>query len=1061
MKIDLQKPSPSFFPGQLIRIDPKPAGNVLLYVVVLMLIFGVLGVVMVSLFTSSTASTITRNDTRRAIYMAESAVRFAFSELRKEKFDQDFIIDDLSAKPYNVNNAGSFEIKLLNPWFSPTAFGLNQVTLFAPVVNIPSDYGPPAGAYVVNFHSVDPNFSPSGANAQVAGLAAQTDDTMILNLAGGDDFIANSNEQISFAVFPVTNPPSNRLEAGNSLEVALEAQNFFPRWNGAISIYKRDYAYEERIDDPDNSKVTLTNLSALSTGEFPINNVDTSTYVVLSPSNYIIAPEGKSDNVIYGGTFNFSQNIFNPNYSPDLYTPDIPKFEGTAVDTPGFITLDTDAGILNVGSGVSGGSSSAFGSVFFDADRSIGGEQDYCQKGACKFFLGVRAFFLLDFASQGDGLTFTLTNGATNTEVSAGGDIDLSELIAYGGDSRTFSNPGPSDFLATDPLDRGLDPPKIAVEFDTRTNSTVGDPPPDYCEDPLNVNVNQNTRNDPLTGNQDAVQYVFWGRENLLNIPCRNNSPLYDDNRHDAFGEGPIEEWRFDGSTGPISIGRPAIGPDGTIYTSALETAGEGKIYALNEDGSVKWTFPLGAAPGGNNDYMPGVDPVTGTIYSDIAGDAIVAINPDGTQKWQLGINADFDSTPIVGPDGTIFFGSDEPPNAIFAVNPNGTERWQYNTGGNVDTVPALSPDGSVVYAVSNENKLYAVNVSADPLIDGTLKWTFPIDTDPGDINSSPTVNPSDGTIYVGSADNHSAFAINPGGTLKWQFNPGTGRDMRSSPTFAVDPIDGIPTVYIGSDDGNLYAIDANTGDQLWGFDTGSSVVSSPIVDVDGTIYVGSDNGNVYAVNPDGTEKWLFPTGGRVRSSPALGLSGFIHIGSDDTNLYTLSQYADPRNFKDENKNLGKLLTYEELGIPATDLSDTDDWLNGKPGVKGPYAVRLEVDRSIIPNADGDFDYQLSLWIRQCDQLDCSDINGTFFSDPRLDYENAAITTLPMIQKFRLNGAPGEDHDKFDRFYFGFTGATGAGQTQDALISQFNLSFIREGDPVVDVAAGEDPDWLP
>jgi hypothetical protein len=66
-----------------------------------------------------------------------------------------------------------------------------------------------------------------------------------------------------------------------------------------------------------------------------------------------------------------------------------------------------------------------------------------------------------------------------------------------------------------------------------------------------------------------------------------------------------------------------------------------------------------------------------------------------------------------------------------------------------------------------------------------------------------------------------------------------------------------------------------------------------------------------------------------------------------------------------------------------------------------------------------------------------------------------------MIQKFRLNGAPGEDHDKFDRFYFGFTGATGAGQTQDALISQFNLSFIREGDPVVDVAAGEDPDWLP
>ncbi len=1057
-------------------------GNVLLYVVVLMLIFGVLGVVMVSLFTTTTASTVTQNDTRRAIYMAESAVRYAFSELRKENFDQDFIVDDLSAKPYNVTGAGSFEIKLLNPWFFPTAFGLNQVTLTAPVVNIPADYTPPGGAYVVNFHSINPNFAASGANSQIFSIDSQTDNTMVVNLVGGDDLIARSDEQISFAVMPTADPPYPKsLNAGDPLVVAFEAQGFFPPRNGAISIFKRDYSYEERIDDPDGNFVTLTNLQALSNGEFPINNVDTTTFVVLSPSNYIVAPEGRSENVIYGGTWSFSNNIFNPNYSPHLLTADIPKFTSESpLSTPGFITLDSDAGTINVGSGVSGGASSAFGSVFFDADLDVGGEQDYCQQGACNFFLGVRVFFLLDFASQGDGLTFTLTNAATNSEVSAGGDIDLSELMAFGGDSRTDS--AGSTFLATDPADRGLDPPKIAVEFDTRTNFTVGDPPPDYCSGP---DVNTDTRNDPLINNQDAVQYVFWGRRNFLNIPCRGASPLYDDNRHDAIGEIGTEEWRF-GTGDEISLGRPAIAADGTIIMSSLDT----NLYALNEDGSVKWTFDLGTGPGGANTYMPGIDrtggPNDGTIYSDTFGDSIVAINPDGTEKWRTVIFADVDSTPIVASDSTIYFGSDEPPNAIFAFNPDGTEKWQFNTGDNVDTIPDLSPDESVVYAVSEDENLYAVNTA-----DGSFRWRFPIPSEPGEITSSPVVNPNDGTIYVGtdpdSFGDSYVYALNPAartadpnpafpvGTFpqagEWRFGP-IGEVESSA---GLDPNDG--TIYIGSDDRNVYAI-SPSGTEKWRFDTGARVESSPVVDVDGTVFVGCGDGNVYAFKPaarlaDPTGagglnfaagEWTFPTGDEIPSSPVLGKSGFIHIGSDDSNFYTLSQYAEPRNFKDENKTLGKLLTYVELGIPAMDLSDTDDWLNGKPGIKGPYAVRMEVDRDIV-DTDGDdfYDYQVSLWIRQCQELDCSDINGTFFSDTRLDYENAPTgIILPMVQNFRLFGEnAGDDHNLFDRFYFGFTGATGPGQIQDALISQFNLSFIREGDPVIDVAAGQDPNWPP
>ena len=53
-------------------------------------------------------------------------------------------------------------------------------------------------------------------------------------------------------------------------------------------------------------------------------------------------------------------------------------------------------------------------------------------------------------------------------------------------------------------------------------------------------------------------------------------------------------------------------------------------------------------------------------------------------------------------------------------------------------------------------------------------------------------------------------------------------------------------TVYIGSDDGNIYALDAGTGRKMGNFTTGGSVDSSPFVDND-VIYVDSGDGSVYA----------------------------------------------------------------------------------------------------------------------------------------------------------------------------------------------------------------------
>lgn len=68
------------------------------------------------------------------------------------------------------------------------------------------------------------------------------------------------------------------------------------------------------------------------------------------------------------------------------------------------------------------------------------------------------------------------------------------------------------------------------------------------------------------------------------------------------------------------------------------------------------------------------------------------------------------------------------------------------------------------------------------------------------------------------------------------------------------------------------------TNQTLWIFTTGDAVTTSPSV-VDGLVYFGSDDGNVYAVNASsGALIWNYSTGGPVQSSPSV-LDGVVYIG--------------------------------------------------------------------------------------------------------------------------------------------------------------------------------------
>jgi hypothetical protein len=67
----------------------------------------------------------------------------------------------------------------------------------------------------------------------------------------------------------------------------------------------------------------------------------------------------------------------------------------------------------------------------------------------------------------------------------------------------------------------------------------------------------------------------------------------------------------------------------------------------------------------------------------------------------------------------------------------------------------------------------------------------------------------------------------------------------------------------------------------LWEFETGGAVHSSPAIGSDGTVYVGSDDKKLYAINgKSGVKLWEFKTGGAVHSSPAIGSDGTVYVGA-------------------------------------------------------------------------------------------------------------------------------------------------------------------------------------
>jgi hypothetical protein len=295
-----------------------------------------------------------------------------------------------------------------------------------------------------------------------------------------------------------------------------------------------------------------------------------------------------------------------------------------------------------------------------------------------------------------------------------------------------------------------------------------------------------------------------------------------------------------------------------------------------------------------------------------------------GRVRWRFTVAAEYASIRNgVGPDGTIYV--NDVNGRTYALTPDGGLKWITKTAlTGADGPVSVGPDNTIYVAGLVQNVDGGQTTNAPGIIalnsDGTIKWRFIADS--GQSNrGGPNVGP-DGKIYaiVRPLDFTGAlnvFALNPNGTLAWNYNEGIykygqtgGKDIvftRTVPqlyfqyesfvrnhaallwSFGLDgglrwtqPAGSGQTVVSPLDDSVHTEMQAFTpaGVHLWTIPLfGQGPTTGPDVGVDGVHYVVQNYGTLFAVNPDGTEKWRASTGGIMNQQVASPANNVVFSG--------------------------------------------------------------------------------------------------------------------------------------------------------------------------------------
>jgi outer membrane protein assembly factor BamB len=264
----------------------------------------------------------------------------------------------------------------------------------------------------------------------------------------------------------------------------------------------------------------------------------------------------------------------------------------------------------------------------------------------------------------------------------------------------------------------------------------------------------------------------------------------------------------------------PAVGTDGTIYTVSRTHLNSrwGWMVAVNPDLTPKWSTSM------RNRFNDGCNvllPPNGTPGGCRAG-TTTGVDPSDNQPGSGAVNDNATSSPVVAPDGTIYYGSftryNHSQGHMTRFSATGQFLSSYKFGW--DVTPAIWKHGNTFSIVTKENRYVGL-----------------------------------GPRVPGDEEGYFITQLSPDLNVEWQFK-GTNTMSCSR-----------------REDGSLNCVD----DRPEGFEW---CVNSLAVDRDGVVFVNSEDGHLYAINQGGTMReriFLQLALGAAYTPLSLGVDGRIY----------------------------------------------------------------------------------------------------------------------------------------------------------------------------------------
>ncbi|MFH1862722.1 MAG: PQQ-binding-like beta-propeller repeat protein, partial [bacterium] len=314
------------------------------------------------------------------------------------------------------------------------------------------------------------------------------------------------------------------------------------------------------------------------------------------------------------------------------------------------------------------------------------------------------------------------------------------------------------------------------------------------------------------------------------------------------------------------------------IYNSPI--VADGRLFITTTDarliafdpnaGTVLWQTTLGS-------WADGAPMVSdGRLYIGCVDHRVYCFNAStGALNWVAQTGSWVESSPLVFA-GKVYIGSMD--HRFYAFNAlTGAQVFSIPTEGDVLTAP--STDGQNVYFAGDDEQIHAITQTG-----GTL-WTVAAG---GAVYGAPLA--AEGKIVYGSIANGEGLSYNrlraldaSTGAQVWQQQFGEHDFIYGTPAV------GYGNVYMATFQGTVYAYDLDNGAPVWSRTLGDWAFLSSGALANGVLYIGCNDGKVYALDAfTGVLLDNATTAGFIQSSPAVA-NGKLYVGSADGTLRAFS----------------------------------------------------------------------------------------------------------------------------------------------------------------------------